>query len=169
MSISTCPLPEASLLARYRDQGAYTDCYTTTVNGQRVLADYVTTFYTTPVFKLERLILRLAVQRPSTDRQAMQLGRGEISRFAAWTVEARREHELLLCDYAGRTRSWLMIEPRPERTRLYFGSAVVPLQNRRDGKPVMGAGFHVLLGFHRLYSRALLLAAAQQLRGHKPR
>jgi hypothetical protein len=58
---------------------------------------------------------------------------------------------------------------QPERTRLYFGSAVLP---RRGGagkagevseKLRMGWMFYVLLGFHRLYSRLLLAAASRRL------
>jgi hypothetical protein len=39
------------------------------------------------------------------------------------------------------------------RTRLYFGSAVVSLS----------FGFRALLGFHKLYSKVLLLAAKSRL------
>jgi hypothetical protein len=34
------------------------------------LAEYVNAFYTTRVFRLERIILKWAVSRPSTDAQA---------------------------------------------------------------------------------------------------
>jgi len=50
-------------------------------------------FYTTLVFKLERLILKLAVSRPSTDAQAKQLAAGSIDEFSAWHVEARSENQ----------------------------------------------------------------------------
>ena len=49
-----------------------------------------------------------------------------------------------------------------EATRLYFGSAVVPAR-AKDGRASLGAGFHSLLGFHRLYSHALLRAARSRL------
>ena len=48
-------------------------------------------------------------------------------------------------------------------TRLYFGSAVVPVMNAATGKSEMGFVFKALLGFHKLYSRALLSAAAARL------
>ena len=84
---------------------------------------------------------------------------------AAWTVEARGTDQLLLCDFQGRTRSWLMVTPgeHGHSTRLYFGSAVVARVDRRTGRSRMGWGFHALLGFHRLYSRALLRAAQRRL------
>jgi hypothetical protein len=72
---------------------------------------------------------------------------------------------LLLCDFLGNTRSWLMIEPHHEggMTRLYFGSAVVPNTSRRTGQRRLGLRFRALLGFHRRYSRALLTAARSRL------
>ena len=71
----------------------------------------MTAFYTTWLFRLERWILRLAVARPSTDEEAHQLARGEREAFAAWSVEARAPDQLLMCDFTGRTRSWLMVVP----------------------------------------------------------
>jgi hypothetical protein len=56
--------------------------------------------------------------------------------------------------------------PAPGRgagTRLYFGSAVVPLRDAKTGGTRMGPLFRALLGFHRLYSRVLLRAAAKRL------
>ena len=115
------------------------------------------------------MILRLVVGKPSSDAQVLQLAAGAINTFAAWTVEARDDQQLLLSDYRGRTRSWLMAVPvagtPATRTRLYFGSAVVPLR-ASDGSQHMGWLFHALLGFHRLYSRLLLRGALARL--HRP-
>ncbi len=66
-------------------------------------------FYTTLLFKLERFILKWTVSKSSTDAQARQLSDGEIEQFAAWHVEGRNENEILMCDFGGRTRSWLMV------------------------------------------------------------
>ena len=106
----------------------------------------------------------MVARRPSTDAEAGELALGARDRFAAWTVEGRSADQLLLADAMGGTRSWLMTEPgEGGSTRLYVGSAVVP--RRRDGSatPRMGFLFHALLGFHRLYSRALLKAARRRL------
>lgn len=164
-SIQPRPLPDDVLLKRYQDEGAYTDCYTTDVATAVSQSRFIEAFYTTHVFKLERLILRLAVSRPSTDAQAAQLAQGDIDSFAAWSVEARRENELLLCDLHGHTRSWLMTVPLDDGsgTRLYFGSAVVPSHDPRTGETRMASGFRALLGFHKLYSRILLGAARARL------
>jgi hypothetical protein len=161
--ISKSELPSGALLARYRANGAYTDCYTTTVPHRVAHARYVEAFYTTPLFKVERLLLAWFVGRPSTDAEAQRLAAGEITTFAAWSVEAREADQLLLCDFKGHTRSWLMSAPDPNApspaTILFFGSAVVP---QKPHGP-MGTGFRALLGFHHLYSRALLRSAVSRL------
>jgi hypothetical protein len=161
--VRACELPADALLQRYRASGAYTDCYAVDVAHAVSHADYVQAFYTTAVFKLERLILRVFASRASTDAQAASLARGELDRFAAWSVEGRTPNQLLLCDMTRRTRSWLMVVPRPHGARLYFGSAVVPVPDARNGEPRMGFGFSALLGFHKLYSRVLLSAARARL------
>ena len=56
-----------------------------------------------------------------------------------------------------------MIEPGAASTRLYFGSGIVPRVDRVTGEKRMGWGYRLLLGFHRLYSRALLAAARTRL------
>ena len=164
-TIRPCPLPEASLLSRYRlQQGAYTDCYSTEIAVRVTQADFVEAFYTTWVFKLERTILKWAVAKPSTDAQATLLAQGGLDAFSAWTVEDRREDQLLLCDLHGRTRSWLMTaaDESSNGTHLYFGSAVVPAKGSEAGADI-GAGFRVLLGFHKMYSKTLLKAAVKRL------
>ena len=164
-ALQPCPLPDAALLNRYRlQQGAYTDCYSTEIPGSVTHADFVEAFYTTWVFKLERTILKWAVAKPSSDAQAALLAQGGLDTFSAWTVEDRREDQLLLCDMHGRTRSWLMAAPAGsgDGTRLYFGSAVVPAKGP-ESEADIGSGFRLLLGFHKIYSRVLLKAAAKRL------
>lgn len=157
---SPCAIPPTSFLHRYTSGGAYADCYVTDIAHAVSQPRYVEAFYTTGLFKLERLILKL-VARPSTDEDARKLASAESDAFAAWHVESRSDGELLVA--AGRTRSWLMAAPAGrDTTRLYFGSAVVPARGK-DGRTSLGAGFHSLLGFHRLYSRALLQAARSRL------
>ncbi|MEQ1864155.1 MAG: hypothetical protein ABL996_05825 [Micropepsaceae bacterium] len=161
--ITACELPAGALLDRYRANGAYTDCYTTTVPHRVAHARFVEAFYTTPLFKVERLLLTWFAGRPSTDAEARRLAAGEITAFAAWNVEERQDDQLLLCDFKGHTRSWLMSAPDTTAplpaTILFFGSAVVP---QKPHGP-MGTGFRALLGFHHVYSRALLRSAVMQL------
>lgn len=156
-------LPPNALLRKYRDAGAYADCYATEIAARVSHAEYVEAFYTTFVFKLERLLLKRFLAKPSTDDEARRLARGELDSFAAWTVEGRAPDQLLMADFMGRTKSWLMVEPIGDtRTRLYFGSAVVPTRDKA-GKPTMGSPFNALLGFHKLYSRVLLASAAAKI------
>jgi hypothetical protein len=161
------PLPSQSLLTRYANAGAYTDCFTTDIARTVSHADFVEAFYTGRLFKVERFLLRVFISKPSTDLQARQLAAGELNEFAAWRVEARAVDQLLLRAMDGRTRSWLMVSAMPETsgTRLYFGSAVVPAVNASTGKSSLGFVFKALLGFHNFYSRALLNAAAARLGG----
>ncbi|MCB1553815.1 MAG: hypothetical protein KDJ14_08370 [Xanthomonadales bacterium] len=164
-TVHPAPLPPDSLLHRYGGERGYVDCFVTDLPRTVTHADYVTAFYTTGLFKCERLILRLAARRPSSDSEAAALGAGTADRFAAWSVEARSANQLLLCDFTGRTRSWLMTEALPDAsgTRLRFGSAVVKEADAGRGHPRMPRGFGLLLGFHNLYSRLLLSAARRRL------
>ena len=166
-SIRPCELPAGALLSRYSGSGAYADCYVAEIARTVSHADFVEAFYTTFVFKLERLILGLLVSRPSTDAQATQLAQGTLGSFAAWSVEDRAPDQLLLSDFTGRTKSWLMVAAPDSAgspgTRLFFGSAVVPVRNRDTGRTRLGFVFSALVGFHKLYSRILLHAARSRL------
>ena len=44
-----------------------------------------------------------------------------------------------------------------------FGSAVVAIVDKQSGQAALGFTFEALLGFHKLYSRALLSAARSRL------
>ena len=161
-------IPENTLLRRYREGGSYADCYVTEVGGAVSQAAFVQAFYTTALFKAERLLLKCLASRPSTDQEAKELAAGSRNAFAAWRVEDRDASQLLVS--AGRTRSWFMVVPvngnaaGASATRLFFGSAVIARPSREGGKPELGFVFHALLGFHKLYSRALLRAAVSRLR-----
>ena len=163
-----CALPTESLLRPYAQGQAYADCYVVEVEAAVWLPALVESFYTTPLFKVERGLLGSFAARPSTDLEARQLAAGETSTFAAWRVEARSADQLLLADFTGRTRSWLMVAPAAgaaagPRTCLYFGSAVLARSDARTGRRSMGLSFHALLGFHRLYSRLLLHSARSRV------
>lgn len=167
------PVPPQSFLAAYARRGAFTDCYRMAVPQRVALNDFIEAFYTTRLFKLERWLLARALGIRSTDADAAALAAGRRSTFSAWKVEHRGDTEILLD--AGQTRSWLSVVPNPPGppgTTLLFGSAVVPV---RAGDR-FGWLFHALLGFHKLYSRLLLRAAARRLNagtvivepGHEP-
>ncbi|MEP7042617.1 MAG: hypothetical protein ABI843_06115 [Dokdonella sp.] len=165
-SIISCPLPPDALLQDYLRGDAYTDCYATDIPQCVSQTQYVEAFYTTAIFRIERLLLKWLASKPSTDAQVRQLAAAAVDAFAAWQVESRSANQLLLRDYTGRTRSWLMVMPNDDAaasTRLYFGSAVVPVRRTPADPAELGIGFRALLGFHKLYSRVLLAAARRRL------
>ncbi|MBW8880358.1 MAG: hypothetical protein JF615_02720 [Asticcacaulis sp.] len=160
--VVAAPLPDNALLLSYRERRAYSDAFTVDLPLPVTLEAYIAAFYTIPLFKLERLVLA-AIGKPSSDAEARRLAKGENDRFAAWTVEARDDGQILMCDFMRKTRSWLKCEAIPGGTRLWFGSAIVPKHIQADGRVDLGLMFHLLLPFHRLYSVALLGTAAHRL------
>ncbi len=166
-AVQSADVPKHSFLGRYQDGGAYADCYVVEVPAAVSQQQFVEAFYTSPLFKVERALLKVFAATPASDDEARDLAAGRAAKFSAWRVEAQSASELLLADVTGRTRSWLMATPGEgaSTTLLHFGSAVVPRTHAGTGRPRMGAPFRALLGFHRLYSR-LLLAAASRRVGH---
>ena len=166
--VQPCEVPSHSFLQKYKAGAGFADCYFVEIPGQVTQAAFVAAFYTSWLFRLERTLLHYLAAKPATDADALQLAAGQASSFSAWRVEAQTVSELILADFTGRTRSWLMTETiaTPSAvTRLYFGSAVVPRISKGSQKPTLGWIFHALLGFHRLYSRLLLRAAVKRVLG----
>lgn len=167
-TVHSCEIPLNSLLRSYSGGAGFADCYVTEVAGAVTQQAFIEAFYTSPLFKIERTLLTYCVARPASDADARRLAGGNTDSFSAWRVEGQSSSELLLADYTGRTRSWLMAasvttSTRAPSTLLYFGSAVVARPREGTRQPGMGWRFHALLGFHRLYSRLLLLAASRRL------
>jgi hypothetical protein len=160
-------LPPDTLLYRLRQAGYFTDCFTTVVPKAVTLPQFVEAFFTTPLFKAERLVLRLLLRQRTTDRQAYELAHGTRTAFAVWRLVARTDHEILLSDESGRTSSWLMIREDAEganrATRLLFGSAIKPTAQSTSGAPQLSPMFRAILGLHTVYSIKLLQAAATRL------
>jgi hypothetical protein len=130
----------------------------THVPGSVTLPDYVTAFYTTPIFRTERALLRLA-GRPSTDAEARAVAEGTQDDFAVWTNPIRAENELLMQERSGATASWFMVQAEGDQTALFFGSTVRP----KSGGSEMPFTFKALLGVHNAYSRILLASAARRI------
>lgn len=156
--VAAVELPRGTLLDRYRLPGGHVDCYVYEVPQPVSLAQFIAAFYSSTAFGPERWLLGALLGKRATDRDIAQLAAGRTTRFSAWRVEARSEDQILLCDYQGKTRSWLMVLPVEGGTRLHFGSAVVPAQ--RQGERRL---FRALLWFHRWYSVQLLSGAVSQL------
>ena len=161
-------VPEDRLISPFKTaQAHYADAFCLEFAGEADLAAFITAFYTTWLFKLERIVLRVFARTASSDAQAQALGQGDTDTFAVWRVEGRAPTEILLGERSGRTKSWLAVEPEGDITRLWFGSIVVPVE--RKGKPTLGPVFDSLLGAHKVYSRLLLMAAAAKLTRRKDR
>ncbi|MBY5932163.1 DUF2867 domain-containing protein [Tateyamaria omphalii] len=159
MKIDEIPLPSGSLIAPFAKKEAhYTDCFETPVSMPVILEAFIRAFYTQPLFKAERLVLRIAARQPSSDAEAHALAAGQSDRFAVWGVEGRTDRELLMADRSGRTMSWLMADAG----HLRFGSIVVP-ERTKSGRLTLGPVFHSLLSAHKVYSRALLSGAARRV------
>ena len=154
------PVPRDGLLSRYvAREGCYTDCFEVMHPLEVDLLAFVTAFYTTWLFRLERLVLTLALRQRIRDADVAALAAEDRDSFAACRVEGREAGQILLCDLSGHTRSWLAVAPKEGGvTRLLFGSAVVA----RDGK--MSGGVRAMIPLHRFYSRALLRLAERKLR-----
>ncbi len=163
--ITSTALPDTAFLARYEAQEhTHTDCFHTSLSKDVPLEDFINAFFNTWLFRIERLILKLTVKKPSTDEDIAKLAKGTSSTMAAWVIEERDEDQLLLQVPNTPIRTWLMRASEGDQTHLYFGSAILPARRDSNGKPALGHIFVVLMGFHRLYARALLSCAKRKLR-----
>ena len=161
-----CALPTQSLLHKYRADEAVIDCYQVTISDNYSYQQFISAFYSSWLFSIERFILRVVVNKPSSAGQLQHLVCGTGDKFAVWHVEQRAQNQLLLCDDFGRTRSWLMVEAGVDNnsqaiTTLYFGSAVIIKKNTTNNKYPLS--FRLLGRFHHWYSMALLRAGKNRL------
>jgi len=154
------PVPRDALLTEYvsRD-GTYTDCFEVMHPLEADLPAFIASFYTTWLFRLERAVLTVTLRKRIKDSDVDALARAEVQAFAAWTVEERAPGQILLCDLAGHTRSWLAVAPKEGGvTRLLFGSAVVAQNGTLPG------WVRAMMPLHKFYARALLRLAERKLR-----
>lgn len=160
MMARAVPVPRDALLARYAGQGAtYTDAFEVMSPHDIDLAAFISAFYTTWLFRLERAVLTVTLRRRIRDADVTALADGA-NRFAAWRVEDRSETQILMCDLSGHTRSWLAVSAKEGGvTRLVFGSAVVAAEGQQ-----LGWFVRALVPLHRFYSKALLRLAERRLR-----
>jgi hypothetical protein len=172
-SITQEAAPADALLKTYRGGvhperwGRYGDCFSVRVDGVVSLKDFVFAFYTSPLFRIERWMLRALIGAPSTDTGARAIADGSAASFAVWYAADRTATQLLMCDRYERTRSWFRVLAQDGGgTLLQFGSAVAAVAAGRDEGTVPAGrskGFRLLLRFHVLYSRLLLNAAGKSL------
>ena len=97
-AIGERPPPDDSLIAPFgKAPGHYADAFTTELDAPISLQDLITAFYTSPLFRAEHLVLRLA-GRGGAAGELDALAAGQGARFAAWSVQARKDGEMLLAD-----------------------------------------------------------------------
>jgi len=156
--VETTP-PEGSLIAAYAARAAhYVDCFEVACPAPVTLPALIAAFYTQPLFRVERIVLRVAARAPSTAADVTALADGTATRFAVWDMTSRTTDQLLMTQRGGRTCSWLQVDTNAVR----FGSVVVPVEGR-GGVLTLGPVFQSLLGAHKVYSRALLAGAVRGL------
>lgn len=174
-SVAQDAVPDESLLRTYpggarpecwRGQG---DCFAVSVDRVVTLAEFVLAFYTSPVFRIERLILGLLAGAPSTDAEARRLADGSGISFAIWRVGERTATQLLVCDRYERTRSWFRVVPLSNgKTLLQFGSAVASRSGDQRMTKIRVSLFRLLLKFHVVYSQVLLHGAKRGVLRNRP-
>jgi hypothetical protein len=162
LKIKKRPVPDSALHKHYQDAGGYADCFVARLTAPATLAALIKAFYTCPIFKIERMILRVLLGKKSSDEQAHALANGTLAHFCAWDVEARTETQILMRDYQGMTLSWFMVEPSDPKT-IYFGTAIVAAKGARPDAPKIPLLFSSILWFHKAYSRALLWSTQRML------
>jgi hypothetical protein len=158
-AVTTAELPASALLGRYALPGGHVDCYAARLVKAVSLPQLISAFYASRAFRPERWLIGSLLGKSADDHDVARLASGETAVFSAWTVEAREADQILLCDFRGATRSWLMVEAQADGgTIVRFGSAVVP-----SARAIDIFLMRALMGFHRLYSRILLGSALARL------
>lgn len=167
MSLHSGSAPEGALIRRYTTSpGGYSDCFYVDIPADVTLSDYILAFFSTPIFRMERLLLNLIPSGRSNAQCVLDLASGAGERMAGWKTETRNENQLLLAVGNGPIRTWLMVQgnqPANEKTRLYFGSAVLPTKMTKEGRPQLASVFQLFLSLHIIYSRLLIWWAARDL------
>jgi len=160
VKVAPCPVPQDGLLQRYVGEGAtYTDCYEACVPGSVDLEQFVAAFYTTSLFRVERIVLRLALRKRIFDSDSAAMIAGETDTFAVWRVEARTDGQILLKDQSDLTRSWFSASVAQDgRSVVRFGSAVIAAPGAS-----LPLAAKLSLPLHRIYSGALLRTAVRGL------
>ena len=164
-------------------KGAYIDCFCFMMPCVISFEEFVTAFYTSRLFKIERVILSIVVRKPSDDRQAIAIAQGRQKYFSAWSERARSPNELLMCDFQNQTCSFFKVVEVPcSKSRessenhykdfstnapssvLYFGTVLVPHKHSNGKLKEKPLFIRWLMPFHRLYSKALMRSAIKRLR-----
>ncbi|MFT6557059.1 hypothetical protein [Sneathiella sp.] len=161
-------IPDSSYMQVYdKTPGCQTDAFCFKVDFSVSLEHFIHAFFDSPIFRLERLLIRILTRKQAGLIQVKKLASGTEKTFAVWQVAKRSNREILMKVGTGPIRSWLAAYPDQEgRTSLYFGSAVLPTKGGKNGSQQVGFLFQATAWFHEFYSRLLLQSAAKNLAKH---
>ncbi|KAA0175468.1 hypothetical protein FNF27_03168 [Cafeteria roenbergensis] len=136
------------------------DCFRLDVPGHVPIERFVHAFFTSWLFKLERLVLPVA----TTDSLAKDFAYSRVNEFAIWTAKERTDSELLATwaeEHSPATgATWMRVvhgkdDDGKPKTCLEFGSAIAT-----GDMPYQKAVMAVAMPLHLAYSGLLLGAAA---------
>ncbi|MTI09151.1 hypothetical protein [Curvivirga aplysinae] len=159
-------IPLNSFMNFYHESpGHHADAFVGQIDGIVTLEDYILAFFDSPIFRIERSILSLFLLRRIKQSEIKELASGRSQQFALWKTKKRNEEELLLEVGDSQIRTWFHTEQeQSNKTKLYFGSAIVPDTTSKNAKEGIGFTFRFFMGFHKLYSRILLQSALKKLK-----
>ena len=81
--VTSIALPNDALLGKYLSyEGAFADCYTTSIDREITLEEFVKTFFDTWLFRLKRKILNITIGKPPTTQNIADLADGTSSSLA---------------------------------------------------------------------------------------
>ncbi len=162
-SVKSCPIPDNVYLARYQEQSrSYTDCFSVDISRRVSLSEFISVFFNTFLFRMERRVL--SVFSSSTHQDVVDLATGSSDSLALWSVEARDDDQLLLSFGKGDVHTWLMVLPGVDGadssrlyfgTGLHFGSTIIPEYKAGEGAR-LSTVYYPFIGCHRIYARLLL-------------
>lgn len=78
-------LPVGTFIAEQAEfSGSYTDCYGIKLDHAITLPEFIAAFYTTPLFRLERLMLAITPKGRMKDADVTAMASGESDTMAIW-------------------------------------------------------------------------------------
>ena len=71
-AVHPCDVPLNTMLRSYKDGPGYADCYVTEVQGAITQVIFIEAFYTSPLFKVERTILKYLASIPMLTQSSLR-------------------------------------------------------------------------------------------------
>ena len=159
-------LPKSAFLNDYEHRaGVYTDCFQTELPQRRHSRELHQRIFQHMALSHRTHDPQHSREKASLRRRYRAIGARHVKHNVRLAGFERRDADQILLEVPQTPiRTWLMRSSEGEKTQLYFGSAILPDAVDRNGNAKMPFLFHALLGFHKLYARALLFSAKRALR-----